>query len=124
MNIFQTDGKWYAVAEGYTTESGSKSKRSESRVGPFDAMPVPVAKWYTMPGSGSEKLQRTGFSTSGNTSELSHKKDFILEEIIRYDGKFVHETVYGCDMVIPTMGESYRWTGDGWESVAHPQIVE
>jgi len=123
MNIFQTSGKWYAVAEGYTTESGSKNKRSESRVGPFDAMPVPTAKWFTMPGNGSEKLQRTAFSTVGNTSKLSHKKDFIFEERF-IDESPVHETVYSCDMDIPVIGESYRWTSDGWESVAHPQIVE
>lgn len=120
MKTFQVDGKWWAFIEG--------GWRNDDRIepeylGPFDARPEPITKWQT------QEHNSAGTGTSVFTIFKAGQEQFVIETYSwdpapGYSWGESWESRSGLTPEPPELGESFRWTGDGWEPCPHPMRVE
>lgn len=117
MDIYQVDGQWIASARGGRRNKDTV-KGGELRL---PARPEPIEKWQR--GGGSSY----GYGTHTYNRFQAGKERFILHSFSwspasGYSWSESWEVLEG-DVEPPLLGESYRWNGEGWESIPHPMAV-
>ncbi len=120
MVIYQKDNDWYVKTEGgYVNRDIIPSEVK----GPFTAKPTSVVKWQ------EEEKTKDGRGRKVFTQFATPEGKFTVVEFKWYPAwgyswEEEWEMFTAEPIVPPVLGEAYRWTGDGWEPIAHPMGVE
>jgi hypothetical protein len=119
MEAYQINHQWFVQSQG--GHSNRDVIPAEER-GPFPARPEPVAKWRrdTSDPYGSGRTIATLFASEGKPAfTLS---DYHWSPAPGYSADISYETI-SDPVTPPTLGDAYRWTGQGWEWIDHPMAV-